>query len=550
MNRSRPTLALLMVSAMATLAAAQGAAATNGDPLKVTRPTRVTVGDDTPTRTYSSPAIAVDPLDGNTVLAAYAEMRTARCSVARSLDSGRTWRRLDASPALTTYPFCFSSGSTNIHQAQIAFGRNHTVYLALPGWDVQDGRNFSLLLARSTDLGDTWSTTIVRDVRGKAPAESTGPAASLAVDTRGPKDAVYVSFTRIHVGAGLPGQPVVAVSTDGGETFGEPMSLMGDFFTNEAMRQTAFINRPTVRPAGVATPDTPPEQITAERFGGLAPRVVLGANGTLYALWTLFAPTVFPPLNRSLYLARSNDGAKTFAVTQAVTPSPTLGNQMVRWSPAGGPDGTLHLVYENRFPAAQGDRDVYYQHSTDGGRTWSAPAMLNDDDPKKLAAQFMPYLNVAPNGRVDVAWWDFRNDTGAFLNDVYLASSSDNGRTWSRNIRVTDRSIDRKIGPWSNGFDVRQPVGLTATDGYTVAAWDDTRNGNVDLEVQDLYSAFVQFKQLPAGTSRTWVYLLAAVAGLALAGIVILVVGFAGCRRSKPPGSPHTEPASEPAGVS
>jgi hypothetical protein len=514
-------------------------------PFQVTQPVRITVGDTTPTRTYSSPMIAVDPENENTVLAAYAEMRTARCGVARSTDGGRSWKRLEATPSLPSYPFCFTPAGTNVHQGQLAFGRNHTVYLALPGWDVQDGRNFSVLLARSTDLGDTWSTTVVRDARGRTPAESNRPVASIAVDTRGPEDIVYVGWPIFRMTG--PPTPMIGVSTDGGKTFGEPVSLVADHFASEEARQAAMVSRPTKVPPFDTRPPTPPDQITAERFGGCCSRVVLDDKGTVYALWPL-STTIVPGPLPSYYLSRSTDGGKTFTVSQAVSPSATLGNVAIRWSPMGGPDGTLHLAYENKVPPLQGDRDVFHQSSADGGRTWTTPRMLNEDEPNLLAGQFMPNMNVAPNGRIDVAWWDFRNDTGAFRNDVYMASSSDNGRTWSPNIRVTNQSIDRRIGPWSNGYDVRQPVGLTATDRYTFAAWDDTRNGDADGEAQDLYGAFVQFEPLPPPVSHTWVYTLAAVSGLALAGGVITVFGVVNRRRTRSP-ERAAEPSPEPAEV-
>ena len=529
---------------LAWLGASAGLAAPEESPVQVTQPVRITVGDTTPTRTYSAPTIAVDPENEDTVLAVYAEMRTARCGVARSTDGGRTWKRLEATPSLPSYPFCFTPAHTNVHQGQLAFGRNHTAYLALPGWDVQDGRNFSVLLARSTDLGDTWSTTIVRDARGRTPVESNRPVASIAVDTRGPEDMVYVGWPVFR--SGFP-TPMMGVSADGGRTFGEPVSLIGDHFASEEARQAALAGRPTKVPPFITQPPTPPEQITADRFGGCCSRVVLDDKGTVYALWPL-ATSVVPGPNPSYYLSRSTDGGKTFTVSRAVGPSATLGNPSIRWSPLGGPDGTLHVAYENKVPALQGDRDIFHQSSSDGGRTWTPPQMLNDDDPKLLRAQFMPNMNVAPNGRIDIAWWDFRNDTGTFRNDVYMASSSDNGRSWSPNIRVTNQSIDRKIGPWSNGYDVRQPVGLTATDRYTLAAWDDTRNGDADGEAQDLYGAFVQFEPLPPPVSHTWVYALAAVSGLALAGGVITVFGLVNRRRTKPPGAP-AEPAREPAEV-
>ena len=64
---------------------------------------------------------------------------------------------------------------------------------------------------------------------------------------------------------------------------------------------------------------------------------------------------------------------------------------------------------------------------------------------------------MAPNGRVDVAWFDFRNDPAFVARtataapriryaDVYMASSTDGGKTWGPNLRVTDRAIDTSIG--------------------------------------------------------------------------------------------------------
>lgn len=37
---------------------------------------------------------------------------------------------------------------------------------------------------------------------------------------------------------------------------------------------------------------------------------------------------------------------------------------------------------------------------------------------------------------------------------MYYVASFDNGRTWSKNLRVTDQSIDRKIGTFAQNFDL------------------------------------------------------------------------------------------------
>ena len=538
------------VALVALLAAAPVPPATAETGPRITNPVRVTAGDNVPTRTYSAPALAVDPEDDQTVVASYAEMRSAGCGMARSRDGGRTWARLRAPVSPPSHPFCFVPLGANVYFSPVAFGRDHVLYVALAGWDVQDGRSSSVLLARSTDLGDSWTTTVVRDARGKpeAEAEVNRPVSSLAVDTSGPSDVVHVAWASALPNARPPRPPaaLVATSTDGGRTFSEPVNVVGRHFDDPAARQAALAGRPTVLPPN-APPPPPVESLPAERFGGGNTRVVLGGGGTVYVLWT---PTVAASFVAwSIYVSRSTDQGRTFTVMgRAVPPSLALGSPVMVWGPGGGPEGTLHLVAEMKDPPAQGDRDILYRRSVDGGRTWTTAQTINDDDPRLLTLQFMPNVTVAPNGRVDVAWWDFRHDTGAFQNDVYLSSSFDHGVTWSPNVRVTDRSINRRIGPWSNGYDVRQPPGLTATARYTIVGWDDTRNGDPDAQAQDIYGAFVQFADLPATTSRAATFGLAAVLGLALAGVVVSVIAFAIRRRAaRPPTARAPDPSPEPA---
>jgi hypothetical protein len=543
----RLVLAMLVAGAVA---AHQPTAALSGP--EVTRSVRITREDETPTRTYSAPAMAVDPEDENTVVAAFAEMRTGRCGLVRSTDRGRTWRRVGESPALPSYPLCFTPSASNVHHAQVAFGRNHVLYVAMAGWDAQDGLRTSVLVARSEDLGETWSRTLVRDVRGlpEPEAENTRPVASLAVDRRPSGDVLYVGWTQRFPNARppKPGVPVVAVSSDGGRTFSGGVSVIGEHFEDEANWRRLAQDQPTgVLPGSVRTP---PDAMHGDLFGGFNPQVVVGSGGAVFAIWTHQTIGLTPPVPNSLFISRSDDGGKSYAVVNhVVRPSGAFGNPAVAWTPAGGGAGTIHLVYEDKTPLVQGDRDIVYQRSSDGGRSWSPRKVLNDDDPRALVSQFLPNIVATPDGRVDVAWWDFRHDTGAFFNDAYMVSSPDNGATWSGNIRVTDRSIDRKIGPWSNGYDVRQPPGLAATGRYTVVAWDDTRDGDPDGQAQDLYRAFVQFAALPSPTSPALVYLFAGVVGLVLAGLVVTAATFVHGRRARGRLEADTGATPETAGV-
>src|SRR5204862_6846070 len=112
-----------------------------------------------------------------------------------------------------------------------------------------------------------------------------------------------------------------------------------------------------------------------------------------------------------------------------------------------------------------------------------------------------PNLAVAPNGRITATWWDFRDDNGAFGNDIYATYSNDNGNTWSKNVRISEQSTYRRMGVWSNGSDMRAPPGVASTNELTIFAWDDTRQGTPDNPLQDIYARTAQYEAL--GSSNT-----------------------------------------------
>ncbi len=107
-------------------------------------------------------------------------------------------------------------------------------------------------------------------------------------------------------------------------------------------------------------------------------------------------------------------------------------------------------------------------------------------------------MSVAPDGRIDLVWWDFRDGAGLYATDVYYTFSYDNGQTWSTNFRVTEKSINRKVGTWSNNFDYRAPPSLLSADVSALIGWDDTELGDDVSNTQDLMLAHVQLVELPA----------------------------------------------------
>ena len=575
----------MALAGVALVALGQGVAgAATQKPIGLTQPVQATKGDEDPLRTYSGPFLAADPSNSDIIVASFADFRSRRCGLMRSTDGGQSWRKLEAAPAPASYPFCMSNNS-NIFQGPLAFGRNGTLYYGLAGWDIQDravgsGGNVNILLARSTDLGDTWQTTIVRNVRGAEgeKVENNRPVGNIAVDSKsGSDDIVYITWqysTPFVVAPNSnPTRAVVAVSTNGGRNFGEPVDLAAPAWSDAGNRQKAIQSptlttlAPGVTTTTIARPEgsraAQPDQ--AANFGGRNPAIAVDNKGNAYALWFNTGANLAPGVLTGEWVSASSDNGKTWSSYQAGPMSPyTGGVGRIAWSAGGGPQGTVHIVSQVN-PTGVGQNpnvvasnfDVVHKSSTDGGKTWSEPMTLNDDDPKQMQAQVIPNISVAPNGRIDVAWWDTRSDPGIRGNDVYYTYSEDHGKTWSKNTRITDRTIDRKLGVWGNNFDMSSPPGIASTNAYAMFGWDDTRNSDTTSPasagfgagVQDIYFSAVQYEVVGGGTSNAVKVALAAVVGLLLVGLILLAVSLSQRGRLGGPARKETVTGKEPAAV-
>ncbi|HEX7088903.1 MAG TPA: sialidase family protein [Longimicrobiales bacterium] len=156
-------------------------------------------------------------------------------------------------------------------------------------------------------------------------------------------------------------------------------------------------------------------------------------------------------------VARSTDGGRTFEpgviVASDVCPC-------CRTSLAVAPDGAVLVAWRRVF---DGDvRDIVVARSTDGGRTFSAPARVHDDGwvipgcPHAGAS-----LAVDSAGRVHVAWYTGRPERQG----LYHAVSTDGGATFGEPRALL-------AGGWVPVSFVRLAAG---PDGAVWGVWDDRR---------------------------------------------------------------------------
>ena len=117
-------------------------------------------------------------------------------------------------------------------------------------------------------------------------------------------------------------------------------------------------------------------------------------------------------------------------------------------------------------PNGQSTTEVMLARSTDSGLTFSAPVRINDDANHQTKWHYFGTLSVAPNGRIDVVWYDTRNAANNIDSQLFYSFStgcwSDMGcqHRSEQHIQSTSRlpaeSKDRRLHHDRFGRDRRQ----------------------------------------------------------------------------------------------
>ena len=469
---------------LVAVAVAASACGSEGSQPTVAAPAVLVTDDTALTRTHEAPDLLVDGDNPDTVYLSEAELQTGDCRLYVSTDRGGSWAaaeqtvdspleteqpaEADPAPEVEEHPNCGlgTAPSQNI-RTELQQAPDGTLYYLFHANNPDPEPSRSVLLARSTDRGASWQTTVVDDGTESAPDEvEVNFQAHMAIDPDNPQ-LVYVMWRRSQAGEDPrpPTRPFMAVSNDGGTTFGDPFEMLD------------------INPG----------------FDGPRPVVV---DGRLFAFYRESAPSTDdgPPQDTQLFAAVSDDQGQSWgdptliaAALDASEPIPLYDRD----------ENLFHVVWhDNR----NGDLDVFYSSSSDG-EAWGEPVRLNDDEIENDIGQYYPQISQSPGGRLDVAWYDYRDDPGpppapeepqepldlgsnlGTIQSVYYASSDDGGENWSENLRVTDVPIDRSIGTWNGQYFVVVPVSVTSLDDRAVVAWSDTRNGTVASGTQDIFTA-------------------------------------------------------------
>jgi cysteine-rich repeat protein len=220
--------------------------------------------------------------------------------------------------------------------------------------------------------------------------------------------------------------------------------------------------------------------------------VTTGPNSEVYVMWERGIDDI-AAANTKLELRRSFNLGLSFdpkVVIRTMVPSffpasvgynreDTLEIGTIDVDRSTGPRrGALYAVWVEREAGGGTARDVFVASSTNQGASWSAPVKVNDDPAGN--DQVMPWLSVNAAGTVEVAWYDYRNWRGMHTVDLYAARSADGGASFSPNFRVTTRPtswfVVLTLTPNFGDY-----IGCASEGTEFYPAWADGRNNDIDV---------------------------------------------------------------------
>jgi hypothetical protein len=371
-----------------------------------------------------------------------------------------------------------------------------------------------ILASLSEDGGVTWTPRVTADGTDGLPAACCDPAASF--DAFGNLFVSYLSTVHSGTVKNAPQAVVLAVSTDGGQTFRKAGALAApaDRPTSDAFGGTVAVafqqedhivlataavkaagrvgrfrtrHIPAADSVNVADVAVGPDAQVA-----LAYQTKSAAGGTSSIVVVRMAPA-----GRRQRLGEGSTVVTSTAVDgfDAIPAQPQRtidASATLAFDRSAGPfQGRLYLAYGDEVPNESNDTDVLVRFSDDGGSTWSGSQRVNDD--ATAASQFFPRVAVDDaSGTLAVGFYDCRDDDGsgtggqrdAVANDeahYYAAVGTPRGGgvSFAPNVRLSAAPSRAADADDPNEFG--DYVGVDAFAGVMRAAWADnsgTPGGN------------------------------------------------------------------------
>jgi len=406
--------------------------------------------------TEVEPNVSVDPRNPKRVVTVFQQDRWsdggARGLAASWTTDGRTFHE-------STLPFSSCAlGGAGYERASdpwASTGPDGTVYASGLAIDVTSARN-AVMAATSTDGGATWTnvTPVIADDdpnvtndKNSVTADSTRPGYAYQVWDR-------LDFTPLDGNPHFDGPSYISITHDGGHTWSQA--------------------RPFVDTSGVPNTQT---------IGNIV--VVDPRTGTLHCFfdWLTYSDPGTSTLTEAHFgVVSSTNAGETWSAPTTVAPDTSVpevdpnaqadASKALR-AGAGLPSaavdpstGTLYMAYEGSDFSGGAYDSIELVRSTDGGSTWSAPALVNR---VPGAPAFLPSITVDSHRNVVLTYYDLRylqpGDTTTLPTAVWLLTyaGGDLSRASERQISGVFDWLKAPFAGWGHFLGDYQGLAMAGT---------------------------------------------------------------------------------------
>lgn len=305
----------------------------------------------------------------------------------------------------------------------------------------------SVFVSRSLDSGGTYNRTILVSI-GSVSIFNDKPY--LAVDRSNSifSGRIYVSWTRFT--SSTTGDIMISESGDNGATF-----------SRASVISSSSLNQGSVP--------------------------IVGPSGEVYVVWSDLS-------NNKTVIIKSTNGGASFSAPSTVSSFVPLPNPMpnglfrVNNFPTASVDVTNGNVYVAWPDYSDKNATILFTRSIDGGKSWSTAIKVNDNSTGN--DNFFPWMSVSP-GHIAIIFYGAKLDPASQLVDVYFTSSTNNGTSFSANIKVTNSSFDPdEYAPNGQSF-IGDYIGIDSYGNFSQAVWTDTRNATPFYNDENIFTARV-----------------------------------------------------------
>jgi len=332
-----------------------------------------------------------------------------------------------------------TSNSAEPAEPSLAVDIIGNVYVA---WSSGSVSNHDIYVAQGTLSSTTTTTTIATTtttvITSTTSTMSTTPTTTTTTTTI--RDITFGTPVRFDDG-GTCDQRAPSIATDGTNVY----VAWQDTQTTSPPCSSTYAVRAAVRPVTDLTTATTsfaiPLTNTTTPENQTEPSVALDNIGNLYIAWT-----DAQAVNNDTYFTKGPLDATITSTTPVRVNDPGVTDH-IHPSLALDHNGNVYVAWQDD---RNGNNDIFFAKSTDGGATFDAvtdpksptkhnirvtddTGSANHQTPSIVMENPEPNATASTPDKIYVAWQDNRNHPGSLIFDIFTAKSTDGGNTFQKN---------------------------------------------------------------------------------------------------------------------